>query len=154
MRRRWHRWVKRDRIVSNLLLFQDLIVLFLCIGLFGAMVLQLGDMFHALLHIHSTQEVTSDTLVLLILLELFRLLVIYFQEHRISVPVAVEVAIVSILREIIVRGLLEIPSDKILAICAFLSALGVLLLVRPWMPRRTDTIRSTENDLLAEENQK
>ncbi|MDF5712732.1 MAG: phosphate-starvation-inducible PsiE family protein [Rhizonema sp. NSF051] len=118
-------------------------MIFLCIGLFGAMVVQLADMFHALLHMHSLQEITSDTLILLILLELFRLLVIYFQEHLISVGVAVEVAIVSILREIIVRGLLEIPSEKILAIGALLLALGVLLLVRSKILPSTDTISNT-----------
>jgi uncharacterized membrane protein (DUF373 family) len=41
---------------------------------------------------------------LLILVELFRLLIIYLQEHRVSIGVAVEVSIVSVLREIIVKA--------------------------------------------------
>jgi uncharacterized membrane protein (DUF373 family) len=41
------------------------------------------------------------------LVELFRLLIIYLQEQRVSIGVAMEIAIVSVLREVIVRGVLE-----------------------------------------------
>jgi uncharacterized membrane protein (DUF373 family) len=66
--------------------------------------------------------------------ELFRLLIIYLQEHRVSVGVAVEVSIVSVLREIIVRGILETPWSQVLATCFFLLSLGGLLIVRVWLP--------------------
>jgi hypothetical protein len=78
--------------------------------------------------------VTADILFLLILVELFRLLIIYLQEQRISIGVAVEVSIVSILREVIVRGVLEAPSNQILSACAFLLVLGLLLVIRVWLP--------------------
>ena len=53
---------------------------------------------------------------------------------RISIGVAVEVAIVSVLREVIVRGVLETNSTQILATCAFLLVLGVLMMIRVWLP--------------------
>ncbi|OKH29738.1 hypothetical protein NIES2101_43070, partial [Calothrix sp. HK-06] len=51
------------------------------------------------------------------------------------VRVAVEVTIVSVLREIIIRGALEIPWQQILSVCSLLLVLGILLLIRAWMSR-------------------
>ena len=56
------------------------------------------------------------------------------QEQRVSIGVAVEVAIVSVLREVIVRGVLETNYSQVLATCAFLLVLGALLVVRVWLP--------------------
>jgi uncharacterized membrane protein (DUF373 family) len=123
--------ITRSHTIRHLELLQDFIVVSLCIALFLSMLVELRDMYLSLLRTTNAQEVTSDTLILLILVELFRLLVIYLQRHRISVRVAVEVAIVSVLREVIVRGLLELPWSQILAACAFLLVLGVLLQIRP-----------------------
>jgi uncharacterized membrane protein (DUF373 family) len=125
---------KRQRIVSTLEAVQDLIVISLCIGLFCFMVMQLREMFLALLPPLDFSAVTADILFLLILVELFRLLIIYLQEQRVSIGVAVEVSIVSILREIIVRGVLETPWTQVLSACAFLFILSVLLVVRVWIP--------------------
>lgn len=130
----WYDGLKRDRIVKTLEIVQDLIVISLCIGLFFVMVIQLRAMFLSLLPPLNFKAVTADILFLLILVELFRLLVIYLQEQRISVGVAVEVAIVSVLREVIVRGVLETPSTQILSACAFLLVMAALLVVRVWLP--------------------
>jgi uncharacterized membrane protein (DUF373 family) len=127
-------WLTRDRIVRALETVQDLIIISLCIGLFSFMVIQIRDMFLSLLPPLNFQLVTSDILFLLILVELFRLLIIYLQEQRVSIGVAVEVSIVSVLREVIVRGVLEAPWTQILAACAFLIVMGVLLVVRVWLP--------------------
>lgn len=125
----WNRWVNRHQIVSNMETFQDLIVIFLCLGLFCVMLIQLFGMFVALLRPVDFKQVTSQILFLLILVELFRLLVVYLQEHSVSVGVAVEVAIVSVMREIIVHGVLETPWMQLLATCGLLMILGVLLMV-------------------------
>jgi uncharacterized membrane protein (DUF373 family) len=130
----WYIWLKRDRIVRALEAVQDLIVVSLCIGLFSFMVLQLRAMFLSLLPPLDFPVVTADILSLLILVELFRLLIIYLQEQRVSIGVAVEVSIVSVLREVIVRGVLEAPWTQILATCALLLVLSVLLVVRVWLP--------------------
>ncbi|HEY9735697.1 MAG TPA: phosphate-starvation-inducible PsiE family protein [Trichocoleus sp.] len=127
-------WLNSGRVIRLLEMVQDLIVISLCIGLFSFMVMQIREMVLSLLPPLDFQNVTSDILFLLILVELFRLLVIYLQEHRVSIGVAVEVSIVSVLREIIVRGVLETPWSQVMACCAFLLVLGALLIVRVWIP--------------------
>ncbi len=131
---RWTSWLSSIRVVRFLEAIQDLIVISLCIGLFSFMVMQLREMFLSLLPPLDYPTVTADILFLLILVELFRLLIIYLQEHRVSIGVAVEVSIVSVLREIIVRGVLETPWTQVLATCSFLLVLGALLIVRVWIP--------------------
>jgi len=129
-----YNWIKRHYIVRALEAVQDLIVISLCIGLFSFMVIQLREMVLSLLPPLDFTAVTADILFLLILVELFRLLIIYLQEQRVSIGVAVEVSIVSILREVIVRGVLETPWTQIAASCAFLLVLGALLVIRVWLP--------------------
>lgn len=136
----WYRWLNSDRVIRLLETVQDFIVICLCIGLFSFMVLQLREMVLSLLPPLEFQPVTSDILFLLILVELFRLLIIYLQEHRVSIGVAVEVSIVSVLREIIVRGVLETPWLQVLVACAFLLVLGTLLVIRVWLPPTFDGI--------------
>lgn len=127
-------WINLTWVVRTLETIQDLIVISLCIGLFAFMVIQIRDMFVSLLPPLNFQQVTADILFLLILVELFRLLIIYLQEQRVSIGVAVEVALVSVLREVIVRGVLETSWVQILSTAAFLLALGMLLVIRVWLP--------------------
>lgn len=126
--------VHRNRVVRTLEFIQDTIIICLCIGLFSFMLIEVRDMFLSLLPPLDFHIVTSDILFLLILVELFRLLIIYLQEQRVSIGVAVEVSIVSVLRELIVKGVLETHWSQVLAACAFLLALGTLLIVRVWLP--------------------
>ena len=125
----WNRWVDRHRIVSNMETFCDLIVISLCFCLFAVMAVKLWGIFHDILHSVDYKQVTAKMLFILILVELFRLLMVYLQEHSIAVGVAVEVTIVSLLREVIVHGALEISWIKVGSICSLLIILGVLLLV-------------------------
>ena len=87
----WYIWFNKSRIVRALETVQDFIVVSLCIGLFSVMVIQLRAMFISLLPPLNFKAVTSDILFLLILVELFRLLIIYLQEQRVSIGVAVGV---------------------------------------------------------------
>lgn len=123
------RWLDRQSIVRNMEAFQDLLVIVLCLALFAIMVMQLWGIFVALTQPLDYKVVTAKTLFVLILVELFRLLMVYLQEHSISVGVAVEVTIVSVLREIVVHGALEIAWVQTIAICGLLFILGGLLLV-------------------------
>ena len=129
-----YEWFKRNRIVRVLEIIQDFFIISLCIGLFAFMAIQLRAMFLSLLPPLDFPTVTSDILFLLILVELFRLLIIYLQEQRVSIGVAVEVSIVSVLREVIVRGVLETSWVQILSACLFLLVMGALLIVRVWIP--------------------
>jgi uncharacterized membrane protein (DUF373 family) len=130
----WYEFMNRGAIVRSLETIQDLIVISLCVGLFCVMAIQLRGIFFMLLPPLNFHQIAADILFLLILVELFRLLIIYLQEQRVSIGVMVEVSIVSVLREVIVRGVLEVPWNQILAACAFLLVLAALLVVRVWIP--------------------
>jgi uncharacterized membrane protein (DUF373 family) len=130
----WSAKFNRTHIVRSLELVQDTIAISLCIGLFCVMVLQLKEIFFSLITTLKFHEITADILFILILVELFRLLIIYLQEQRVSIGVSVEVAIVSVLREIIVKGILEVQWQQVMATCAFLISMAILMVVRVWIP--------------------
>lgn len=146
----WRSWFDRDAIVRNLEHFQDFIVISLCIGLFCVMLIRLGEMYLSLLKPLNFQLITSDILFILILVELFRLLIIYLKEQRISVGAAVEVSLVSALREVILQGVLEIPIARLLSVCAFLGVLGGLLVLRVWMFQRFDMLKQAGTEELSD----
>ncbi|MEM7715022.1 MAG: phosphate-starvation-inducible PsiE family protein [Cyanobacteria bacterium P01_A01_bin.68] len=124
---------EQNTIVRNLERVQNFIVISLCIGLFSVMLIRLGEMFFSLLKPLNFQSITSDILSILILVELFRLLIVYLQEQRISIGSAVEVSLVSALREVLLEGVVAIPLDKLLGISVFLIVLGGLLWLRASM---------------------
>ena len=130
----WHQQFRRPQIVQSLEAVQDLIAVSLCLGLFCVMALQLKAIFSSLLTTPQFHAITADILFILILVELFRLLIIYLQEQRVSIGVSVEIAIVSVLREVIVNGVLETDWQQILAVCLFLATAALLMVVRVWLP--------------------
>lgn len=139
-------WLEPKKVVRNLEVFQDFIIVSLCVGLFCVMLIRLGEMYLSLLKPLNFQIITSDILFILILVELFRLLIIYLKERRISVGAAVEVSLVSTLREVILQGVLDIPINHLLGVCAFLGVLGGLLFLRVWMFQRFDAIRQARTE--------
>ena len=106
---------------------QDLIVLGLCVALFVAMLIKLFHLGQVLLRSTDFSEVIADILFILVLIELYRLLIIYLDEHRISVSTMVEVGIVSTLREVILTGAMHVDWRQMLVMCAFILTLGVVL---------------------------
>jgi hypothetical protein len=52
----------------------------------------------------------------------------------VSIGVSVEIAIVSVLREVIVSGVLETDWHQVLAVCLFLATAALLLVVRVLLP--------------------
>jgi uncharacterized membrane protein (DUF373 family) len=72
--------------------------------------------------------IASEIIFILVLIEVYRLLIIYLKEHRIAIDIMVEVGIVSTLREIILVGVLEIDPMLLAAISIFL--ISTLLLLR------------------------
>ncbi|MCF4967830.1 MULTISPECIES: phosphate-starvation-inducible PsiE family protein [Nostocales] len=143
-------WFNRGRIVSNLEVFQDIIIISLCVGLFCVMLIRLVDMFLSFIRPLDLREVTSDILFILILVELFRLLIDYLQTQKISVGAAAEITIVSALREVILRGVLEIPRDQILGISIFLVVLTMILVALPWISRFFDHVRVVTPETLTD----
>jgi uncharacterized membrane protein (DUF373 family) len=130
----WYQLFRRPQIVQSLEAVQDLIAVSLCMGLFCVMALQLKAIFSSLLTTPQFHAITADILFILILVELFRLLIIYLQEQRVSIGVSVEIAIVSVLREVIVKGVLETDWQQIFALCLFLATSALLMVVRVWLP--------------------
>ena len=72
------------------------------------------------------RTVIAEVLFVLVMVELVRLLMIYLQEHRVAVDFMVELGIVATLREIVLRGVVELRWEQIVALSVFLLALGVL----------------------------
>ena len=61
------------------------------------------------------------------MVEWTRLLPAYRRDHHVAVDVMVEFGIVSTLREVVLRGVVELRWEQALALAAFLLALGLLL---------------------------
>jgi uncharacterized membrane protein (DUF373 family) len=64
---------------------------------------------------------------MLVMIELVRLLVVYLRDHHVAVDFMVELGIVSTLREVVLRGVVELEWQEIIALALFLVALGILL---------------------------
>ena len=117
------------RMFNSLDKFQDVVVFGCAVALVFKMMLILADIFIGLSAGMDIKTITSQSIFLLILTELFRLLAVYLKHHRIYVGIAVEVAVVSVLREIIVEGVIHMDALHIFSICAFLLVLGGLMFV-------------------------
>jgi uncharacterized membrane protein (DUF373 family) len=119
---RTHDWLRK-----YLELTQDIIVLGLCAVLFAAMMIKLIHLGQLMLNGTDFSMVIGDVLFILVLVELFRLLLIYLEEHRVSVATMVEVGIVSTLREIILKGPMDADWRQLLVLCVFIFTLGIVL---------------------------
>jgi uncharacterized membrane protein (DUF373 family) len=118
----------RNRTLRKYLEFvQDIIVLGLCMALFIAMLIKLFHLSRSMLAGTDFSAVIADILFILVLIELFRLLVIYLEEHRVSVSTMVEVGIVATLREVLLKGAMQVDWRQMLVLCAFIMTLGVVL---------------------------
>jgi uncharacterized membrane protein (DUF373 family) len=107
---------------------QDLLVVGIGIALFAVMVRTLirllGELFAPALDF---RVVIAEVLFMLVMVEVVRLLIIYLAEHRVAVDFMVELGIVATLREIVLRGVIELNWPHIVALSLFLLALGALL---------------------------
>lgn len=119
----------KKRVINNLDNVQDALVVLLCIGLLVVMILLLYNLFAHLQAQPDYRQTISDMLFVLILTELFRLMMIYLESHHISIRVAVEVTLVSVMREVIVEGIIHMTQTQILGVCAFILAVSALLYV-------------------------
>jgi uncharacterized membrane protein (DUF373 family) len=107
---------------------QDLLVLAIGLALFALMTRTIAGLFREVLS--STLDfrvVIAEVLFVLVMVEVVRLLIIYLQEHRIAVDFMVELGIVSTLREIVLRGVVELDWKQIFALSVLVLALGALL---------------------------
>jgi uncharacterized membrane protein (DUF373 family) len=91
-----------------------------------------------------TAQLLSEIIFVLILTEVYRLLIYYLRQHRISVALMVEVAIVSALREIVLKGAHEFEWHRLLGLSALLAVLGGLLALERWMRWHRHEVSETD----------
>jgi len=115
------------RLLGWLEVTQDVALLGLVLGLYALMGWQLTSMWRHLRQAIDVRAVLTDILYVLILVELFRVVMHYLRERHVAVGTMVEIAIISVLREIILRGPLEAPWPQLLVATALLAVLGMLL---------------------------
>jgi uncharacterized membrane protein (DUF373 family) len=98
------------------------------VALFGVMVRTLarlfGEIFAPALDF---RLVIGEVLFMLVMVEVVRLLIIYLEEHRVAVDFMVELGIVATLREVVLRGVVELEWTQVAVLTAFLVGLGALL---------------------------
>jgi uncharacterized membrane protein (DUF373 family) len=87
----------------------------------------------ALIQAAPSNQLLSEIMFVLILTEVYRLLIFYLSDHRISVALTVEVALVSTLREVILKGAHDFEWTRILGLSLLLVVLGGLLVMERWM---------------------
>lgn len=122
---------------------QDIIIISICVVLFILMLKTITGLLLNLFQPYEFRTIAAELIYILVLIEIYRLLIIYLREHRVAVDIMIEVGIVSALREIILYGVLEIDPFKIIGISFLFIALLFLL--------RYGAIRKTEIETDARE---
>jgi uncharacterized membrane protein (DUF373 family) len=112
------------RLLENI---QDIIIIGVCIILFVLMLKIMAGIVSTFFQQLDFKAIAGELIYILVLLEIYRLLIIYLREHRVAVDIMIEVGIVAILREIILLGILDIDPLKIIAISILFIALVFLL---------------------------
>ena len=133
------------RLLENI---QDVIIIGICIVLFILMIKAITGLLFSLVQPFDFRTIAAELIYILVLIEIYRLLIIYLREHRIAVDIMIEVGIVSALREIILHGVLEIDPLKIIAISVLFVAL--LLLLRYGAVRKEETEAGVRDGIVAE----
>jgi uncharacterized membrane protein (DUF373 family) len=106
---------------------QDLIIIALSIAIFYISLRVLTNIFVDASHGFELQLVISELLYIMILVETYRMLVVYLKEHRVAVSFMAEISLVAVLREVILRGALEIPPITLAIITFFALAMVVVI---------------------------
>jgi uncharacterized membrane protein (DUF373 family) len=107
---------------------QDVLIVGLGLALFGVMVRTLTLLVTGIVAPElDFRTIIAEVLFMLLMVELLRLLLVYLQEHRVAVDFMVELGIVATLREVVLRGVIELDWVQIVALSVFILALGALL---------------------------
>ena len=108
-------------VLQNL---QNLIVIALCLLMFWIMLVQIYQTSQETLQAKNFRAIAGHLIYLFFLIELFRLMIYYLEEQRILLGTIIEVTIVSMLREVILEGVLTINWEPILALCGLIITLA------------------------------
>jgi uncharacterized membrane protein (DUF373 family) len=133
------------RLLENI---QDIIVIGICVVLFVLMLKVIVSLVLSLFQPLDFRIIAGELIYILVLVEIYRLLIIYLREHRVAVDIMIEVGIVSTLREIILLGILEIDPWKIISISVLFIAL--LFLLQYGSIRKNEAETEMRDDLFSE----
>ena len=106
---------------------QDLIIIALSAIVFYISIKVLLEIFLEVSHAFEFKRVVSEILYIMILVETYRMLIVYLKEHRVAVSFMAEIALVAVLREVILTGALEIPPTTLAMTTFFILALVVVI---------------------------
>jgi uncharacterized membrane protein (DUF373 family) len=121
---------------------QDVVVIALMVMLLGIALLALVQLFHLAAAPSAPKVVLGQIVYVLILAELYRTLIFYLREHRVSVALIMETAIVTTVNELILIGH-DGPPQTYLAIAALLVVLGGLLALDRWQAHLRNDVNHT-----------
>ncbi|HVZ22207.1 MAG TPA: phosphate-starvation-inducible PsiE family protein [Vicinamibacterales bacterium] len=117
------------RVLENA---QDVVIIGLMVVLLGIAISAVMTLFRtAVLRTASPSVVLSQILYILILTELYRTLIFYLREHRVSVALVMETTIVTTVNQLTLTGRESAPL-MVLAIGGLLLVLGSLLALDRW----------------------
>jgi uncharacterized membrane protein (DUF373 family) len=114
---------------------QNVIVVFLCLLMFWIMVVQIYQTSLETMGIKNFRSIAGHLIYIFVLVELFRLMIHYLEEQRILLGTIIEVTIVSVLREVILEGVLNISWERILALCGLILTLAATLVLNFYMEK-------------------
>jgi len=119
-------------ILQNL---QNLIVIAVCLLMFWIMLVQIYQTSLETLEAKNFRSIAGHLMYLFVLIELFRLMIFYLEEQRILLGSIIEVTIVSMLREVILEGILSVSWERVLALCALILTLAGALALHFYMEK-------------------
>lgn len=126
----------------SLELAQDVVVIGVMVMLLGIALLALVQLFRLAVMPSAPKVILGQIVYVLILTELYRTLIFYLREHRVSVALIMETAIVTTVNELVLIGH-DGPPQTYLALAALLLVLGGLLALDRWQARLRDDINHT-----------
>lgn len=108
-------------------LIMDIIIVSLIAVIFVLVSKTIFLMAKSLLNETNITYIISEIMFIFILMETTRLLIIYLEYHRVAIDTMVEIVIVSILREILLKGILHIEPLLLAGVALIIVVLGMLL---------------------------
>ncbi|MDI6854138.1 MAG: phosphate-starvation-inducible PsiE family protein [Deltaproteobacteria bacterium] len=119
-------------ILQNL---QNIIVVAVCLLMFWIMLVQIYQTSLETLETKNFRAIAGHLIYIFVLIELFRLMIYYLEEQRILLGSIIEVTVVSILREIILEGVLNVSLDRLLGVCGLILTLTLTLALYQYLEK-------------------
>ena len=109
----------------------EIIMDLILIGLIGVTFILIAKSIYllwmSLYHETNIHQVLSEIMFIFILIEVVRLLIIYLEFHKVALDAIIEIAIASALRELILKGILEVEPVILAGVSLFILVLGLIL---------------------------